>query len=696
MSEIHKIEKNGVTIYPATTTDAVVDGIRKKNIGDLLYSSEQYFSLMISLLQDVVNQSLSDLNYSSKQEEYFYGRTGNLIALVNYKAYEIDLSNLSGKCLKIKFFAMGNAYTHVVGEDGSINRSYQSRGDSYVYILIQDSDKKLLLSNNGNYDCHIINKMNIFTSEYGESETVGLSQKFISTILKQPLIDMDIIIGQLQEETNQTPEIITGKYINSLGNIADLGAYDLYVYKVLKGEKYKIKGSGVGSGRIYAIYSSEQMSSSTLLEIGNKVSESYEVDIIIPDGGVLLAATKHFASNIYVSKKEINAISKIEGRLDSLEKSRTEIMYVKYTGEQVYIGSKFDENNDLLIHFEKCMFNELMTFFQIGTAKNESNIPSQNCDREIENILNRSSSDNIGPININGQFVGGNHSYDNNSITKTAFCKKYQVYIDGEKVDSEYWGPCDIIEILVENEIYDPSSYDESSGIPSILNDVLCQETVLYRICKNSIEVSLSHKYEKDTHVSIYYGMQSMFNNEEQIMTPNGKYIEFTDKENIQSFTKEDYPSFTRFIEKRGNYCQSSYLNPSIGLGNKQYIEERDSVYLYSSTKSYHRVIGNKDVSAGDILSWNGIYSWFTPIHNNDNLLVYEANTQNGDILFLDVKRAINKVMINLPQKYLGKQPDKIIQKDDTIAFTDDFITPMGINLSANSSGSLILFFNKI
>ena len=47
MAEIHKIEKNGVTIYPATTTDAVVDGKRQRVLVDIL---------------DIINNEVSDLS----------------------------------------------------------------------------------------------------------------------------------------------------------------------------------------------------------------------------------------------------------------------------------------------------------------------------------------------------------------------------------------------------------------------------------------------------------------------------------------------------------------------------------------------------------------------------------------------------------------------------------------------------------
>lgn len=40
MSEIHKIEKNGVTIYPATTTDAVVDADDKLSVKELFNNAD--------------------------------------------------------------------------------------------------------------------------------------------------------------------------------------------------------------------------------------------------------------------------------------------------------------------------------------------------------------------------------------------------------------------------------------------------------------------------------------------------------------------------------------------------------------------------------------------------------------------------------------------------------------------------------
>ena len=45
----------------------------------------------------------------------------------------------------------------------------------------------------------------------------------------------------------------------------------------------------------------------------------------------------------------------------------SEEMRVKITGEDLYISAKLDAKTDILYWFKKCMFNELFTFYRVGT-----------------------------------------------------------------------------------------------------------------------------------------------------------------------------------------------------------------------------------------------------------------------------------------------------------------------------------------
>ena len=51
-------------------------------------------------------------------------------------------------------------------------------------------------------------------------------------------------------------------------------------------------------------------------------------------------------------------------------------MRVKITGEDLYISAKLDAETDILYWFKKCMFNELFTFYRVGTIANSMPAPT--------------------------------------------------------------------------------------------------------------------------------------------------------------------------------------------------------------------------------------------------------------------------------------------------------------------------------
>ena len=54
----------------------------------------------------------------------------------------------------------------------------------------------------------------------------------------------------------------------------------------------------------------------------------------------------------------------------------SEEMRVKITGEDLYISAKLDAKTDILYWFKKCMFNELFTFYRVGTIDNNMPAPA--------------------------------------------------------------------------------------------------------------------------------------------------------------------------------------------------------------------------------------------------------------------------------------------------------------------------------
>lgn len=369
-------------------------------------------------------------------------------------------------------------------------------------------------------------------------------------------------------------------------------------------------------------------------------------------------------------------------------------MRVKITGEDLYISAKLDTETDILYWFKKCMFNELFTFYRVGTIANSMPAPTTLPDTSPASVLNLAYSDNIGPFNITGYgWCGGNHPYLD-EVTRTARNVGYHIYVDGKEIKEDMSALTKEIKITVTNEIMNPSKADTSSG-KTLLNDVLCIETVSYSVYRNNIQVSVSHEFQNESPVTVqmYYGMQSMFEKETHTLTAGGKYTDWTVQKEVSTFTKKEYPSFRRFIEKSVHAYQSSYLFAD-GLGNHEEIADDDIIFIgNSSNKTYHKIIANKEHKKGDVIHWSGVYTWFkSPVSDDDGLLCYEGIIDNQKVLFIDCKKSVNK-MIQLPDGYI-KKTFTIREKSESITIAGNKVTTQGLKIVSDGPGSCVITFN--
>ncbi len=369
-------------------------------------------------------------------------------------------------------------------------------------------------------------------------------------------------------------------------------------------------------------------------------------------------------------------------------------MRMKITGEDLYISAKLDAETDILYWFKKCMFNELFTFYRVGTIANSMPAPTTLPDTSPASVLNLAYSDNIGPFNITGYgWCGGNHPYLD-EVTRTARNVGYHIYEDGKEIKEDMSALTKEIKITVTNEIMNPSKADTSSG-KTLLNDVLCIETVSYSVYRNNIQVSVSHEFQNESPVTVqmYYGMQSMFEKETHTLTAGGKYTDWTVQKEVSTFTKKEYPSFRRFIEKSVHAYQSSYLFAD-GLGNHEEIADDDIIFIgNSSNKTYHKIIANKEHKKGDVIHWSGVYTWFkSPVSDDDGLLCYEGIIDNQKVLFIDCKKSVNK-MIQLPDGYI-KKTFTIREKSESITIAGNKVTTQGLKIVSDGPGSCVITFN--
>lgn len=337
----------------------------------------------------------------------------------------------------------------------------------------------------------------------------------------------------------------------------------------------------------------------------------------------------------------------------------------EYDGSNLFIAANDGNGTEMCYWFKRCMANELFTFYRVGqrtVGRNTSDTEGISKSTGIT-WLNKTASDNIGPVGIKGypDFVGGNHRWRNRdengnfisgySNVRTAQCDSVIVKLDGLPLNTKMNGQQ--VLVTVWNTLFDPLVAPEN-GNSTTLTSPIINEQVEYRIQDNSINVVLEHKYLKDFVVSTYYGMQSMCNGEDSIMTPSGKFSAFTAVANCNGgFKKKDYNDFNRYTEHTPNgWCQSAWMRPK-WLGTHQFIGDNSNIFWRGSGKCYHWLMKDSQVSAGQTHQWNGIYTWALPLVNDPDLIAYRGIIDQQEALYIDTKQACDRTL-PLPDNWKG------------------------------------------
>ena len=268
---------------------------------------------------------------------------------------------------------------------------------------------------------------------------------------------------------------------------------------------------------------------------------------------------------------------------------------VELRGGELRIRFAESEGRNLRYTFRRCMFNELFTFYEVAVEE-----------RNTETVLNRATSDNLGPLGIDGYgWAGANHSWREGGTVRTARHVGVSIEADGRCIGGDTSLRAREVTIRVENRIFDPRMPVADSAGRAELQTPLCTERVCYRVRENNIEVAVSHEFHNSVPATIrtYYGMQSMFCDETHTLTPDGAYADWTPQAAVSHFTKGDYPAFRRFVEKNDRAYQSSWLLPE-GTGDHARLDDSDAVFIGNSYgKSYHRLLARQPGHEGAALA---------------------------------------------------------------------------------------------
>ncbi len=369
-------------------------------------------------------------------------------------------------------------------------------------------------------------------------------------------------------------------------------------------------------------------------------------------------------------------------------------------GENFYVAYLDKQGVETTYWFKKCMANSLYTFYRVGyrmVSDRKSSDTKGIRTGEGITYINATSSDNIGPMAMHkGGWCGANHHYpdenaDSHPIFMTARNKSYSCCADGYDMTVGKKVRCNHIMLEVVNTIFDPAFAPKTGD--TILSVPLSTETAVYSIRKNTIEISVRQKISDTTTntVAHYYCLQSMFENEEYIMTPNGKFTDWTEeKKATDVFPKSAYPLFNRFIEcnkTKGTY-QGVYLYPN-KLGDHALIKPDSWIFNRSYGKCYHHIMNGVENIAGKEFVCNGSYTFFhQPIADNEFFFAYSGILNGKDAVFINAKKTCN-MNIALPKDFLFRSIH-IVEKSGNLFTDNTFVDVTGVHIIAKSTGSMI------
>jgi hypothetical protein len=127
MAKIHKLTKGGQTIYPATTTDAVVNPNSRKSLTAEVSGLNENIEGLANLLKNVV-----EIPETFELYNYIINSNGNLTGSGGNRARYYNVSDYAGKVIRIKRNTLANNYQFVfysvVRSDSNSFTTYHNSG----------------------------------------------------------------------------------------------------------------------------------------------------------------------------------------------------------------------------------------------------------------------------------------------------------------------------------------------------------------------------------------------------------------------------------------------------------------------------------------------------------------------------------------------------------------------------------------
>ena len=297
-------------------------------------------------------------------------------------------------------------------------------------------------------------------------------------------------------------------------------------------------------------------------------------------------------------------------------------LVVKKYDDGIIFGFKYNSNEDMRILIKPCGQSKLPQINNIYKLSNSNKFPNLDFSN-LGKIFQNASSDWVGPYTVRSsnddggkpdswEFTGGWHGYNGDQTgEKTASNKSFKYYIDNNEILDGEVKTGNKLKIVVVNNIQSSGTKKADGTGREVL-----EETVVYNITQNNINVEVQIKALEQIKITKYYGLQTVNNSYNgQLLYSDDSMKKWTDCNNVKidGGTKAE-SDCGEYKLKNNNDLLIAWIDKNYGLGKRKYVnDDKPVVWSADYNKTYMVLIdGNCDLKTDEVLYWRGGYKFIS------------------------------------------------------------------------------------
>ncbi|GKX30442.1 hypothetical protein SH1V18_29220 [Vallitalea longa] len=296
---------------------------------------------------------------------------------------------------------------------------------------------------------------------------------------------------------------------------------------------------------------------------------------------------------------------------DKIIKDIERDIWVVQDDDKLVVGYRYNEKENIWIEFAKRGINELLQISNVFTTAIQDKMTKNEFDNLDKVQLIDSYTDWISPCMFRKgsqktedepQFTGGWHGVDDKY--ETARMLDYNIEVDGN-VNSNIVQVASEVVLTVTNNLYAYNTIDSKKEE--------LQETVIYNINSDGIQVEVELKALDDIVIEKYYGLQTLNSLYRGSLIYDGaEDTAFDPFKGSESPPKSNDCSYQVTLRSEdGAHVLIASINKDVGLGKGDYLG--DSIpyaFTLSYGKTYFDLVRGKELhlKKGETAKWKGRY----------------------------------------------------------------------------------------